>query len=161
MRLKFAFAVTGAFLLGATAVGAAIDMSRAKPAQIKAIMHERHEGMEAIGKTNKILHREADASSPDMTAVRASAARMNALAQRSSRWFRAGTGPEAGKTGAKAEIWKNPQDFAAKLQAFQNAARNYSAIASRGDVAGVKANWRQLGNTCKACHDLYRSDMHH
>lgn len=161
MRMKCTFAAVGAVILGTTAVGAAVDMSRAKPAQVKAIMHERHEGMEAVGKANKILHREADASSPDMAAVKASAARMNAMAQRSSRWFRAGTGPEAGKTGAKAEIWKNPKDFAAKLQAFQIAARNYNAIAARGDAAGVKANWRQLGNTCKACHDLYRSDMHH
>lgn len=160
MHLKFAFAAAGAMVLGATAVGATVDMSRAKPAQVKAVMNERHEGMEAIGKANKILHREADAASPDMAAVKAAAAQMNTLAQRAARWFRAGTGPEAGKTGAKAEIWKNPKDFAAKVQAFQNAARNYNAIAARGDVAGVKVNWRQLGDTCKACHDLYRADMH-
>ena len=47
---------------GACAV-AAISRRRRKAL---AIMHERHEGMEAIGKANKALHRELDAAAPDV-----------------------------------------------------------------------------------------------
>ena len=101
-------------------------------AKAQKIMHERHEGMEAIGKANKAT---ATASStrarPDLAAVRASAAQIANLAQKSSGWFPAGTGPDVGKTGAKPEIWQNPQDFAAKLAAFQKAAPAFNAAGER------------------------------
>ena len=130
-------------------------------AKAAAIMHERHEGMEAIGKANKALHRELDSASPDLAVVRASAARIAALSQKASRWFPAGTGPEAGKTGAKPAIWENSKDFAAKLHNFQVAARAFNGVAASGDIAGIKASWGNLGGACKACHDKYRAEMKH
>ncbi len=125
------------------------------------VMHERHEGMETIGKANKAIRRELEGSSPNLGTVRASASQIAGLAKRSSDWFPAGTGPEIGKTGAKPEIWKNPKDFAAKLAAFQKSAAAFNAAASGGDVNAIKARFSDLGQTCKACHDTYRSDMHH
>src|SRR5215218_9938412 len=83
------------------------------------IMHERHEGMEAIGKANKELRRELTGDAPNPAAVRAAANAMAGLAGKSSRWFVDGTGPDVGKTGAKPEIWKQKSDFTAKLRDFQ------------------------------------------
>ncbi|HEY0627748.1 MAG TPA: cytochrome c [Sphingomicrobium sp.] len=124
------------------------------------IMHERHEGMEAIGKANKSLRREIMADTPNMAAIRSASATVATLANRSARWFPKGTGPEVGKTGAKPEIWQKPADFAAKTRDFQAAGRALHQAAVRGDLAAVKTSYGKLGGTCKACHDPYRSEMH-
>ena len=126
-----------------------------------AIMHERHEGMEKIGDTNKLLRRELASSAPFAPAVKSGAATIFDLSKRASGWFPAGTGPELGKTGAKPEIWKSPQDFQVKLRNFQAAAAAFNAAAAAGDLNAAKARYGDLGKTCSACHDTYRSEMHH
>ena len=152
------FAFASIAVLATAATGAAVKLSGARAAQV---MHERHEGMETIGKTTKALKRELDSSSPNSAAVRAGAAQMADLSRKSSGWFPAGTGPEAGKTGAKAEIWQNPQDFAAKLRRFQEAAKAFNVAAMSGDMNATRARFGDLGGACKACHDKYRTEMHH
>jgi cytochrome c556 len=125
------------------------------------IMHQRHEGMEAVGKANKILRREVTAGSPNLRAVRGAAGSMAKLAGQSAKWFPQGTGPEVGKTGAKPEIWQKPADFSARMRDFQGAAKAMNAAAAKGDGAAIKARYADLGKTCKACHETYRSEMHH
>lgn len=125
------------------------------------IMHERHEGMESIGKASKAINRELGGSSPDLAVVRSSAGQIANLSHQASNWFPAGTGPEIGNTGAKPEIWQNQQDFAAKLSAFQKAALVFDAAAKGNDVGAIKLRYSELGQTCKACHDKYRKEMKH
>ena len=86
---------------------------------------------------------------------------MAKLAGQASKWFPKGTGPEVGKTGAKPEIWQKPADFNARLNDFRGAAKLFNAAATSGDINAVKARYGDLGKTCKACHDSYRSEMHH
>jgi cytochrome c556 len=93
--------------------------------------------------------------------VKASAAQIADLSKKASRWFPAGTGPDVGKTGARPEIWQTPEDFAAKLSAFQKAALVFNAAAASGDMNAAKARYAELGGACKACHDKYRAEMHH
>lgn len=148
--------------LGANAAAAAaVVAAPLSGPRAAAVMHERHEGMETIGKTNKAIYRELGGSAPNLAAVRAGAATIAGVSRKASGWFPAGTGPEAGKTGAKPEIWQNPQDFAAKLIAFQKSAAAFNAIAAGNDVSAIKAGFGNLAGTCKACHDKYRSEMHH
>ena len=61
MRIAL-FAATAAFLIAA-----------APPTKqrLLSIMHDRHEGMEAIGKNFNALHREMVASAPDVGVMRA------------------------------------------------------------------------------------------
>jgi cytochrome c556 len=129
----------------------------------KSVMHERHEGMETIGKTTKALTREFKSGSPNEMVVRAGAAQIADLSRKASGWFPAGTGPEIGKTGAKPDIWlpQNQADFAAKLRNFQAAAKAFNVAAMSGDMNATKAKFADLGDACKACHDKYRTDMHH
>lgn len=127
--------------------------------QALKVMHERHEGMETIGKTNKVLRREIAAE--NVAGIRPAAKTMESLAGKASHWFTKGTGPELGKTGAKPEIWQKPEDFAARLRDFQGAARALDAAARSGDLTRIKAGYADLGKSCKACHDSYRTDMHH
>jgi cytochrome c556 len=149
-----------ASIVALTAGATAAAVSGPKAGQI---MHVRHEGMESIGKAFKALHREFDSSSPFAPTVKSSAGQIAGLAKQASGWFPAGTGPEAGKTGAKPEIWQpqNQADFAAKLSAFQKASLVFNAAAASGDMNAAKARYADLGGTCKACHDKYRSEMHH
>lgn len=155
-------AVCAIMLAAASGAGLnAAGIAKVNRATAGRIMHERHEGMETIGKNFKKLHRELDASSPNLATVRAGSALVANLAKKSSGWFPAGTGPEVGKTGAKPQIWQAPQDFSAKLGAFQKASVAFNAAASGSDLTAIKARYADLGGTCKACHDKYRTEMHH
>ncbi len=154
--MRFSIVASLTLLAAAGAIAAPLS----KDAALK-IMHQRHEGMEAVGKANKVLRREITADSPDLTAVRGAAGDLAKLAGQSSKWFPKGTGPELGKTGAKPEIWQKPADFSAKLHDFQGAAKLFNAAAASGDMNAIKGRYADLGKTCKACHDTYRSEMHH
>jgi len=148
--------------LGANvAATAAVVAAAPSGARGAAALHERHEGMETIGKTTKALHRDIDASPPNFAGIRAGAATVADLSRKASGWFPAGSGPEAGKTGAKPDIWQNPKDFAAKLAAFQKAAATFNSAAASEDINAIHARFSDLGGACKACHDKYRSEMHH
>ena len=156
MRIRFVAAIAVVSLSAAGVAVAALPKNKAL-----AIMHARHEGMEKIGDTNKLLNREFRSGTPFAPAVKSGAATIASLAKQSSGWFPAGTGPEMGKTGAKPEIWQHQKDFAAKLVIFQRAAVAFNAAAASGDMAAAKARYADLGGTCKSCHDSYRSEMHH
>ena len=154
--MRLVFAVSALALVASVAVAKPLS----KDAALK-VMHERHEGMEAIGKANKVLRRELTSDAPRVADVRGAANSMANLAGKSSRWFPAGTGPELGKTGAKPEIWQKPADFNAKLRDFQAAAKALQVAAGRSDPIATKAAYASLGKTCQACHETYRMDMHH
>jgi cytochrome c556 len=124
-----------------------------------AVMKARHEGMETIGDSTKAIHRAQ--SGPDLPAIRSNAAKIAQLSQQASGWFPAGTGPDVGKTRAKAEIWQTSEDFAVKLRNFQAAAHAFNAAASGTDAVAINSAFSQLGGTCKACHDKYRAEEHH
>jgi len=156
MRIGLISAAAALSLIAAGVAFAALPKNKAL-----AVMHQRHEGMEKIGDTNKLLRREVTSSTPFLPAVKSGAATIAGLSKQASGWFPAGTGPDVGNTGAKPEIWKNPKDFAAKLHNFQAAAQAFNAAAASGDMDAVKARYSDLNKTCKACHDTYRSEMKH
>ena len=121
-------------------------------------MHERHEGMEQIGKSFKIAGRTLKSDAPDLAQVRSSAATIAQLGARTPTWFPAGTGPNVGKTRAKPEIWQKPADFVARDTAFRQASAAFNSAAKSGEMAAIQARFGDLGKTCKACHDSYRSE---
>lgn len=133
-------------------LGAPVGGERAK-----TLMHERHEGMEDIGDAFKAAARWTKSDNPNVADVREYSAVIARLAPLVSSWYPPGTGPEAGKTRAKAEIWQKPDDFAAKMKALQAEAPKFDAAAQGNDAAAAIAAHAELGKTCKACHDLYRA----
>ena len=156
MRISVLAAAAVVSLAAAGVAFAALPKNKAL-----AIMHDRHEGMEKIGDTNKLLRREFGSSDPFAPAVKSGAATIYGLSKQASGWFPAGTGPEMGNTGAKPSIWQNQNDFQAKLVAFQQAAAAFNAAAASGDMNAAKARYAGMINTCDACHKSYRSEMHH
>jgi cytochrome c556 len=143
--------------------GSTIAAAAAKPLSKEAalkLMHDRHENMEKIGDATKAAGRTLKSGSPDIAVIRTSAATIAGLAPKVPSWFPAGTGPDVGKTEAKAEIWQKPEDFAVKSRDFAKAALAFEAAAKSGDMAAVQARFGELGKTCKGCHDPYREDDH-
>ena len=122
------------------------------------LMHDRHEGMEEVGKTNKAISQALKSDLPDLAVIRTSAAKLVDLAQQSSGWFPPGTGPDIGKTRALPAIWEKPADFVAKDRDFLKAAQAFAAAAQGTDLAAFRAAHAGLGKTCKSCHDSYRSE---
>jgi len=122
----------------------------------KRLMKERHDNYERIGDAMKLITQQLKAANPDLAKVREGADTIATLAPQVPGWFPAGTGPDAGKTHAKAEIWQRPGDFKAKAQAFEQAATQFRNAAAGTDLAAIRAAHAELGKSCKACHDLYR-----
>src|SRR5687768_2127409 len=116
----------------AAAVENKVEQSDATPLQKEqalALMKERHENYEKIGDAMKSISRELKGDSPILESVRAGAATIARLAPQVPAWFPAGTGPDVGKTEARAEIWQKPEDFAAKTKDFQTAAIAFETAA--------------------------------
>lgn len=118
----------------------------------------RHDKFEAMGDAMKALSREAKAATPDMPTVQKNAAVLASSSAVLPSWFAPGTGPDAGKTEAKAEIWKTPDDFAAKAKEFHAVAQSLNDAATAGDATAFKAAMGPTGKACKSCHDSYRAE---
>lgn len=134
------------------------DATPLQKEQALALMKQRHEDYEKIGDAMKAVSRELKGDSPNLAEVRKGADLIATQAPKIPTWFPAGTGPDVGKTEAKAEIWQKPEDFRAKAAAFSKAASAFQAAARGNDVAAIKAAHGDLGKSCKACHDLYREE---
>ena len=145
----------------AAAVENAVQQSAATPLQKEqalALMKQRHEDYEKIGDAMKAISRELKGESPNLDTVRAGAATIAQLAPQVPTWFPAGTGPDVGKTEARAAIWEKPEDFAAKAQSFREAATAFETAARGSDLSAIRSAHADLGKSCKACHDLYREE---
>lgn len=123
-----------------------------------AKMKQREEKFEKLGDAAKASFKALESSSPDMAVIARSAATIAELAPQLPSWFPPGTGPEAGKTEARAEIWQQREEFASRHAALVKAATAYDVAAKGGDVAAVKAAYADLGKSCKACHDKFRDE---
>lgn len=134
------------------------DATPLQKEQALAVMEERHENYEKIGEAMKGITRELKGDNPDLARVRAEASTIAELAPQVPDWFPAGTGPDVGKTEARPDIWQKPEDFAAKVRQFQEAATAFNAAAQGSDLAAIRAAHADLGKSCKACHDLYREE---
>jgi cytochrome c556 len=141
------------------AVENAVEQSNATPLQKEqalALMEERHENYEKIGKAMRAAKKGLDGNDP--AAVKAAALTIHELAPKAATWFPAGTGPDVGKTEARAEIWQQRSDFDAGMTNFTAAAAAFHQAAQGTDLDAMKAAHGKLGGTCKACHDKFREE---
>jgi len=123
----------------------------------KARHHHYHE----LGDAFKTVRDLTRAGAPDMAKIKAAAQVINEASLDQGRWFPTGTGPEAGKTRALAEIWQRPEDFKAAQKVFSDAAPKLLAAANASDLNAVKSTYGELGKACKNCHDTFRAPEDH
>ncbi|MDX1655819.1 MAG: cytochrome c [Candidatus Competibacteraceae bacterium] len=63
---------------------------------------------------------------------------------------------ELGETEAMAEIWEKPEEFQLKLAAAEQAADNFLRAVEADDQQQMQSTFRELGQSCKGCHDEFR-----
>ena len=131
--------------------------TKASPAEIAALMHERHENYEAMGKAMKGIGDQLKSDAPSVEAIQRHAALIAGFAPRIPGWFPHGSGPETGReTRAKAEIWTDADTFHQRALAFETEAARFNRIAQAGDLDAIRAGQGELGKACKNCHDRFR-----
>jgi cytochrome c556 len=134
---------------------------QATPQDHKAIMHARHEHYEEMGRAMKGIGNQLKGRNPDVAAIQRHAELIAGFGPRILSWFPEGSGPEAGKTRAKAEIWTDAATFRAAAQRFEQVAGEFNRTAQGGDLAAIRAAVPELGNSCKNCHDKFRGPDDH
>lgn len=117
----------------------------------------RVEGYRDLGKQFKAINDGLRAPSPQGAALRASVQKIRQSAVQQYNWFPAGSGPRSGvKTAARAEIWAKTGQFRQSQDAFAAQAAVLERAVNGGDVATMRSAARNLGATCKGCHDQFR-----
>ncbi len=128
---------------------------------IKQAMETRHKGFEQIGDAMKKITDTMKSGGGLDPELAAAAQKIDELAPQLKDWFPAGSGPESGrKTGARPEIWTQPEPFARKREALATAAARLAERATANDAAGFATQVGALGKTCKSCHDDFRKKDH-
>jgi len=141
----------------AEAPGNAAANAAAGPVDIAALMHDRHENYEEIGKAMKGITEQLKSNNPSLADIRRHADLIARYAPQVVSWFPPGSGPETGRrTRAKAEIWQDFETFRQRAQAFEAEAANFSRVSQTTDVEGMRAARAELANACKNCHDRFR-----
>lgn len=70
--------------------------------------------------------------------------------------FPKGTGPEAGKTRAKAAIWQDMAGLKAAAAKYSTATGKLAKLAKGGDLKAVGAQLKAVDKACRACHKKFR-----
>ena len=68
-------------------------------------------------------------------------------------------GSDMGETRAKSDIWENMDDFKEKQQTFEVESAKLAEMAKGSTELGgdLKAQFGNVGKSCKACHKAYRA----
>jgi cytochrome c556 len=138
----------------------AATTAAAAPAALphKAVVAYRDATMDALGKHMKALGMIAKGEVNRPGDVLGHAAALKAGATDLTSLFPAGSGSEAYKTGAKAEIWTQWGDFEAAAATFLTATTALEEAARAGDMEAVKARLGAVGEACGGCHEPFKSD---
>ena len=129
----------------------------ASASDIAAVMKARHDHYEEMGDAMKGIGRELKADSPSAETIQRHSAVIARYAPQILTWFPEGSGPEAGRTRAKAEIWSDPDTFRQRAKALESEAARFDQIARSGDIGAIRAAVPELQTSCKNCHDRFRA----
>ena len=147
--------LTLTFVVAATLAGAAVATAAVKP---ETAIHYRQSVYTVIGWNFAPLADMVKGKTTwDAAEFSRHAERIAFLAPQLLEGFPAGSDTGA-KTEAKADIWKNMDDFKLKMGDLVTQSKALADISSSGDEAKVKEQFKKTAGTCKACHDKYRNE---
>lgn len=72
-------------------------------------------------------------------------------------WAGFGEGTDTGDTKAKPELWKESAKFKDYADKMQTEMSKLAVTAKAGNLDSLKKAVAATGDTCKTCHDAYRS----
>jgi cytochrome c556 len=117
----------------------------------------RHEHYEKLGDAFKSVRDNSRGDSPNWAVLETAAKEIVDASVDQQKWFPKGSGPEAGKTRALPEVWTKTADFDAAMKMFSDRAPKLLAAVKAKDGAAVQAAFRDVGGSCKNCHDNFRA----
>ena len=65
-------------------------------------------------------------------------------------------GSDVGESESLPLIWDEPETFADAIRESKEAATAFVTAAQSGDRAAISKAFRNLGGSCRGCHDQYR-----
>ena len=140
-------------IVAATLVVCAVAFA-ATPVESQKVRHEHYE---ELGDAFKAVRDLSKGSPTDFAALEKAAGTVHEASINQIQWFPKGSGPEAGKTRALPDIWAKPTEFAAAMKMFEERAPTLLAAAKAKDLDGVNKAFRDVGGSCKNCHDTFRA----
>ena len=63
-----------------------------------------------------------------------------------------------GDTRAKEEVWSKAKEFEQEVKNNQQAAADFSKTVAAGDKAAFAASFKKLSDSCKSCHEEFRTE---
>jgi cytochrome c556 len=148
---------TIAILVAGTALavsGGTLSAADPGPAEI---IKARQEKLKDLGEQMKTIGGQAKSGTLDRAVMAEAAKKAVAYTKDLPSWFPKGTGPEVGvKTGAKPEIWAQPDDFNAAAEKLPPEAEKLAEVVATGDTPTIFAQLQATGKTCQACHKEFR-----
>jgi cytochrome c556 len=109
-----------------------------------------------MGRSMKVIGNELKAGSPDVAALQREAAVVAGYGPQILGWFPEGSGPESGRTRAKAEIWSDAATFRSATERFQQASGAFNQAAQASDLNAMRAALPALKESCSNCHEKFR-----
>lgn len=94
----------------------------------------------------------------DQTAVEKHAAVVAMMSTLVADQFPEGTDALAGETNALMEVWDESEAFADAVAEFEETSQVLVEAANSGDKEQLAAAVKDVGSSCKACHDDFRRD---
>ncbi len=142
---------------------AVVGFAAAVPAQAQFAKPEdairyRQSAYVLMGNHMGRINAQLKADKPDMAAIQRSAAIIDFASTLPGEGYIAGS--ETGgtpPTRAKPEIFKDPKvkEIGGKMR---EEVVKLNAVAKAGDIVAIRAQFGEVGKSCKACHDNYRKD---
>ncbi|MGE3690701.1 MAG: cytochrome c [Novosphingobium sp.] len=148
-REKFAkIAATAVLIISLTAAAG----PRSNPIAVRVA------GYKDLGATYKAVNDSVRRGS--LAAMPGLAVRIVAASRAQYDWFPPQSGPRQGvKTAAKPEIWTRVAEFRAAQDRFAAQALAFQRAAASGNATTIRSASRQLGASCKGCHDNFRVEQ--
>lgn len=66
-------------------------------------------------------------------------------------------GTDSGDTTLNSELFMKPAKFREAFQNFETQTAKLVSLAQSGDFTAIKAQFGEVGKSCKACHDQFRT----
>jgi cytochrome c556 len=66
-------------------------------------------------------------------------------------------GTDSGDTTLNSEVFMKPAKFKEVVQNFETQTSKLVSVAQSGDFTGIKAQFGEVGKSCKACHSQFRT----
>jgi cytochrome c556 len=115
----------------------------------------RQSAMALMGNHMGRINGQLKSGSPNVAAIQSSAALIETLSKLPFEAFTPGTETVA-NTKVKPEFFKDTAKVKDLIEKMQAEVSKLAAVAKGGDVKAIQAQFGNVGQACKACHDDYR-----